>query len=359
MKGMSGLFLKVYSTLLRLYPDSFRREFEEQMLLDFSDLAKDAAQRSRFSLLLFCLRELVDFPISLLQAHLKEGGLFIRLRAEPLNTAWRGALVFGLAFGLGDWLHALVFWFEANIKTSLPHKIQFLFERFLLDWMGDVLTAIAFGILFAFLFTNRSKFFHYLLIGALGWLLQLVTTSFVEYFFDYWTPLNGQERLYLHNLRAILNGAIIGLIFVMAQSERRKDVHLLAAYVVAYPVLTYLYVEQVFTASWSFIALAILRLALIAGIFILSSSYAPNRHAIQLVVAGAVGSVILRFLIGIPTSILLPPVPPEGFLYQNPLFWPVILLFMAASVLYGILLGFLLGWIGGSQNTDDLQKIAV
>ena len=44
----------------------------------------------------------------------------------------------------------------------------------------------------------------------------------------------------------------------MAQSERRKAVHRLLAYVVAYPILTYLYVEQVFTESWSFIALAIL-----------------------------------------------------------------------------------------------------
>ena len=66
----------------------------------------------------------------------------------------------GLAFGLGDWLHALVFWFEANVKSSLPGEIQFLFERFLLDWMGDLLTAIAFGMLFSFLFTDRANPMH-------------------------------------------------------------------------------------------------------------------------------------------------------------------------------------------------------
>lgn len=53
-----------------------------------------------------------------------------------------------------------------------------------------------------------------------------------------------------------------------------------------------------------------------------------------------IGSVILRLLIGIVVSTLMPPVPPEGFLCENPIFWPVVLLLMAADIMYGILWDF-------------------
>lgn len=358
MKDISGIFLKMYSLLLRMYPESFRREFEEQMRLDFSDLAKDAAQRSRFSLLLFCLRELVDFPISLLQAHLKESGMFIKLRTEPLHAAWRGALVFGFAFSLGTLLHSLVFWFEANIKISISAELQFLFERFLLDWIAyHFLTGIAFGLIFAALFADRSKYWHYMLVGTLGWFLQLAANNFLEYFFEIESLLNRQENIYLYNLRSILKGAILGLIFVLAQDDRRKAIGVLTASVIAYPVVTYLYVEWTVDTAWRFPALAILWFMLIGCVFILANTFASNRQLLLLVVAGAFGYIVLLFILGFALSGFMPPVPPEGFLYENPLFWPVIRLLLVFNLALGSLLGFLLGWIRGSQKNSDFQQV--
>src|SRR5512138_204301 len=91
--------LMIYRLLLRLYPCRFRGEFEEQMLLDFSDMAADARAKGRFSFVLFCVRELIDFPLSLLMAQYKEGRMFRMLRSQPVSYALRGAAGFGLGFG--------------------------------------------------------------------------------------------------------------------------------------------------------------------------------------------------------------------------------------------------------------------
>lgn len=359
MERVVSVLIRIYAQLLCFYPRSYRREFAGEMLQDFSALAADASRARRLDLFLFCLRELVDFPISLVQAHMKENGMLIRMRAEPLNTAWRGALVFGIASFLGVWLHSLVFWTEANVKILIPDRLQFLFERYVLDWTSTFLTALGFGVLLALLFAGRDRFWHYLLIGALGWFLQLAVLNFLEYFFDFESLLNRQEQIYISNLRVILKGTILGSILVFAQAEGRGVIGALAACVIAYPLATFFTVKWTIETGWLFPALAIVWFMLLAGMFILANIFAPRPLLLLTVLAGAVGYIVLSFILafGFYFTRLMPPVPPGGFAYENPLFWPVIALLSGFNLVLGSSFGWLLGWSWGSQKTEVFERV--
>jgi hypothetical protein len=62
-------FTLLYRLLLRLYPRPFREEFAEEMTAVFSEAIAEAAQTTRLNLLLFCWRELHDYPFSLLRQY--------------------------------------------------------------------------------------------------------------------------------------------------------------------------------------------------------------------------------------------------------------------------------------------------
>ena len=97
---MTSIVIKIFSFLLCLYPAEFRSDFRGQMLQDFSDMAVDAERKGRFSLFLFCLRELIDFPVNLLRVHFEEGRKFKILRSQPVNNGLRSGPGFGITFAL-------------------------------------------------------------------------------------------------------------------------------------------------------------------------------------------------------------------------------------------------------------------
>src|SRR5512143_1996696 len=98
MKTFLSFVIRLYAHLLTLYPRTDRDEFARDMLLDFSDLARDAGKSGVWALVLFCLRELVDFPISLLRAHSRENRMTPVFHSGPARGAFQGALALGLAF---------------------------------------------------------------------------------------------------------------------------------------------------------------------------------------------------------------------------------------------------------------------
>jgi hypothetical protein len=100
MTRIVEIIILVYSFLLRLYPGSFRHEFQEQMLLDFSDIAADAWKKGRAFFALFCLRELIDFPVNLIRMHFQEGPMFKVIHSQPVTYGLRSALGFGIGFAI-------------------------------------------------------------------------------------------------------------------------------------------------------------------------------------------------------------------------------------------------------------------
>lgn len=69
MNGIARLITCVYTLLVRLYPRTFRTEFEDEMRGVFADVVADAAVDGRKALIRILWRELGDFPGNLLTAH--------------------------------------------------------------------------------------------------------------------------------------------------------------------------------------------------------------------------------------------------------------------------------------------------
>ena len=359
MKTFLSMIIRFYAKLLRLYPQSYRNEFAEEMLRDFSDMATDAGEQGWFPLAIFCLRELVDFPVSLLRVHLEESRMLKNLSSEPVNIGLRSAVLFGVTFGLLILMDGLASWLKPALEKFIPAQLPNLFVGPLLDWIDFPLTSLVFGILFAVLFADRARFSRYLLLGTLGWLLQLTTCNFLNYFFNVAGSLSRSENMYLYILQCSLSGAIFGLVFVLAHNQRWESTRLLTLYIVVYPILAYFYTSQVLTTSWRFIALVILWMALLGGIFALARKYDVNDEMIPMMTVGALGSVVLKIPVLSVAYILIPPVPLEGFLYDPASFWSVVIILMAAYILYGIFLGSLIGLVFGSQRQNSSPQLAV
>ncbi|HET6596816.1 MAG TPA: hypothetical protein VFG81_14415 [Anaerolineales bacterium] len=363
MTKLLAFLIKIYGLLIRLFPPNFRAEFEDQILQDFSDLMNDAHRKGKYPLLQFCVRELINLPINLLHIHLKESSMITALRSQPANLGLRGALVFGLSLGFMILANGVALSIEPRVEYWMSGWLQGLSIRPLLDWTGFVLIGLIFGCLFAVLFGDRSQYLHYMLVGTFGWLLQLCVYNYLEYFFNFRVLLSAQENLYLTNLKIILSGAMFGLIFTLPHSERREVLRTLVIYVAAYPMLTYFYVSMIVNSSISNTALrlaplAILWLALLGGIFAFAWKYNSNPEMVLLLIAGAMGSIVLKFVVLLVAFLFIPPVPPEGFLYDHPSFWSVVLILTAAHTIFGVLFGFLLGWILGIQKENPLQPVA-
>jgi len=83
MSRKTRLAILMYSWLIRLYPVSFREEFGSEMTAVYSEKLTDAARVDQRDLLVIVLRELRDFPISLLRQHWRK---FAQLESNLMTT---------------------------------------------------------------------------------------------------------------------------------------------------------------------------------------------------------------------------------------------------------------------------------
>ena len=83
MSRFLWLVVHLYSWLIRLYPASFRETFEAEMITVFANMTREAAQISRTYLVVVILRELRDYPFSLLREHRRH---FIQLDPSLMTT---------------------------------------------------------------------------------------------------------------------------------------------------------------------------------------------------------------------------------------------------------------------------------
>lgn len=372
MKTFLSFLNKLYAYLLRWYPHSYREEFTEEMLLDFSALAADAGRKGILSLSLFCLRELIDFPLNLLRVYFEEGRIFKILRSQPINNGLRSGIGFGMAFALALPVSMLISDLIISPIDSIVTRLSiFYYDRFrvepgfeLIYWIpsaiSSLLTGLVLGSTFALLFAERSKYPRYILAGMLGWFLQREVSDIFAIFFNTWIFLDGIQFHYFSYMVSAFSGAVFGLIFVVAKSEQFEAVQLLTMGVFAYPLFAYLWVELlsnllVFNTAWRFVGLAMLMVILVASVFILAIKMDARRKLHWVVTAGAVGHPALSYLVYFLVQLISPPIPTSGILTDgHPFFWLEIVL---SNAVYGILLGLLLGLVLAFQNNSNPPSI--
>jgi hypothetical protein len=368
MTKILDVLIKVYGFLLRLYPAAFRREFREQMLLDFSDLAKDAVSRGKFFLIRFCMWEVIDFPVNLLRVYLKEGSVFKILRSQPIHHALRGALGYGVAFGLAILIGEFVGLKLSIADNSIIGILQvFYFDMFhtehgleLISWIPHViaslLTGLVLGILFAAFFAGRSNYRRYVLAGMLCWFLHDAITSILWQSANLGFFLGTKHTIYLSITESVLSGAFLASTFVIAKSEKREPMRWLVIGSLVYPLIAYFYLQLLFKLGWietpwMFIALMIVY---IGSVFVMALRSGVERRTIWILTVGAIGYPLLGYLGFYLTYLLSLLIGSLTFPMQAPvgssLHWQLIFRIALEQSIYGILFGILIGLALGFQK---------
>ncbi len=377
MTGIPGIMIRMYGLLLRLYPNSFRSEFAEQMLLDFSDMAADAGKKGCFSFALFCLHELIDFPVNLLRVHFEEGRMFRLLRSQPVNYSLRGAFGFGLAFGLAilvDSFLSLKLWIEDDSMIGLLQVYVYgLFHTEhgleLISWipyaLGSLVTGLFLGIVVAFLFADRSKYARYILVTMLCWFLHDAVESILMNSVGLGFFLGDRHMIYFMRALSILSGASLGLICYVAKSGKRSSSRMLIMSAFGYPAIAYLYLQLIFKLSlvetpWMFIALMLLMIVYIGGIILIAVKSESSPKVPWLVVVGLIGYPLLPYAghyFAYLLSLLIHSPYPRQMPVGSPDYWRLMVAVALEQSIYGILFGMLIGLVFGLQKKSSPPQL--
>jgi len=378
MTGMFRLLVKLYSVLLNLYPTSFRKEFDAQMLLDFSDMAIDAKSKGWFPFFLFCTRELVDFPVNLLKVYLEEGLVFRVLRSQPVNYGLRSAMVFGMAFGLAglisQWVvlqlvipdNSIFGWIQVAYFDLFQTEHGFDFINWLPSALGSILTGIVIGTAFAFLFADRTKWAGYILTAMLCWFLHQEIFGIWFYATNLPFYLGTKHFIVLSYASSILSGAFLGLIFYVSKSENRISLRLLSIGGITYPLVAYIYMKLllkflIIETPWMFNALMILLVVYIGSVILIAVISNSIRRVPWLVIFGAVLPLLLpriSYWSSYLVSLLIGPI---NFPYELPLdspeYWPLMFRIAIDNAIYGLLLGLIIGVMFGLLPKGRLPQV--
>jgi hypothetical protein len=365
MKDLLSFLSRSYSRLLALFPPGFREQFRADMCSDFADGLHEAAQGGLFSALKFLLREALDLPGAVLHAHLEEANMVKVLRSGSMNAACRGALGFGAAYALSSlvstWAMQTMLAPESFIGDLQVHYYDLFRTEHGLELISEIpsmlsslVTGLLVGIGLGILFGKPAYRLRYALAGMLGWFLHDVVINM------FWIPqdlnfyLGTRHATYLADALRLLSGAFLGLIFVVARSQKPEPLRWLAIGGLAYPVITYLYVRLLFKlfiveTPRLFIALMFLVMLFIASVFFIAVKSDPSRRAAWLVVIGGVSIILSSIVAGVLIRTFLPGLIPSMDIPHS-FSWNLQFQFAAMDAIYGLLFGLSLGLILGLQR---------
>ena len=377
MTSTLDFIIKLYSHLLRLYPGSFRTEFEEQMLLDFADLAMDASRRGTSSLIVFCVQELFDFPINVLRMYWRESRMLRVFRLAPVKYGLRGAIGFGVGFaaaavaiwGFSSWLFsvfdsqlaAVSVWIFGTFHNSMGMTLIWN----VLSLISSALTGLVFGLLFALFSGHRTRYAKYMLAGAFGWFIPIAVSSVLSNSFGWSSYLSTTQSYILGIALNALAGAFFGAIFYIAESGHKKLLQLLAASVILSPLVVYLYTKLLFyvwleITAWFFPALMTLMLILLGGMFALARS--GEQKTPWAVIVGMIAYPVLYYstyqlaytILNLPTAGPAEAITPNAFLLYE-FTWAGVQAFL--GLLFGLLLGLIWGYQKKNNSLQIIEKL--
>lgn len=241
MNKIVYIITTIYSCLLHFYPRAYREEFAEEMLWDFADMVQDASKNGFYSLIVFCSRELVDFPINLLKARLQGDHMTTIFRSGPARAAFQSAFALGVAlivmWSIVDWI--LIFmqdqgWmFLLQIANSRGWKLDYSSTaQIIIYYSALVLGSLLAGLLLAICLQERRRIVHYWLAGFLGLAAPLILIRI----FGLILKMNDDafRNTVIDVTWIILAGLGFGLMFSMILRDRQKTPWLLLAGIFGY-----------------------------------------------------------------------------------------------------------------------------
>ena len=358
---------RLYRLLLRLYPGDFRREFEEQMFLDFLDMAGDAAKKGRRAYVLFWLHELVDYPFSLLSVHLKQGSIGKALRSLPMQYGFRGAAVFSVASFLAFMIGNFISWkLDASSNSPIAYLQVYFYDMFhteqgleLIAWLSPALSSLITGLLFGLsltiLFADRSRNLRFIIAGMCGWFLHSEVPGILWYSANLVFFLGSQHYFYLCIALGSLSGAFLGLSVMVARSEKKGLIRSLAVGSIAFPLIAYWYVKLLFRLSiietpWMFVALLFLLVIFMASVLFAAAKSGNQLRIPWIVVSSAVGYPLIPYVGRFIPLHLLPTLQMPNVLYlTDPVYWQYTFFMAVQQAIYmvpfGLLIGLALGFL--------------
>jgi hypothetical protein len=236
----------------------------------------------------------------------------------------------------------------------------------MLSAICSLLTGFVMGVLFAFLFGDRASYSRYILVGTLGWFLQSSVSLIFSLSYNIHlqsflgTNEGASEFARLGIISSILSGAVFGLVFLVAKSERPGPVLLMSAIAVAYPLIAYIYLFnfQLFYTSWRFLSLAILLVIFVGGVFFIAVKSATERKLLWIIVAGAIGKLIVSYLFFFVGQLIFGPSYNRGYSDTGMMeriaetIWYV----AGHGILFGLLLGIIFGLLKKNALTQTLAS---
>lgn len=313
MNTAINFVVRIYSFLLHLYPKAFRNEFEEQMLLDFSDMALDARRRGKYALVFFFLKELLDYPLNLLWVHWREKSALQLLRSQPVRISLPVSFGFGLAGFLTAFISNVIFR-QVDVPNGalMSELILYYYDLFgtangqpIIFWISGAVSSLvaglALGMVFAAFLSIRSGYLRFVLAVALSWYLIGVVHSVFWYSANLPFFLGSRHDMYLDVALSLLSSLFLGLIFVVVNTKSGKLFRFLGIGAVGYPLIAFIYVRlllkfSIIETPWMFIALMTLVVVYIGSVIVIALKSAEWGRVVWILLTSVIASQLVPYL---------------------------------------------------------------
>jgi hypothetical protein len=184
MNNLLSIIIGSFAFLLRLYPRTYREEFAEEMLLDFTDMVMDVSKKGIWDFVLFLLHELIDFPANLLRAYLGEATMISNFRPGAAGNILRIALAFGLALAVNTFAGVVAFMDQSYLPNiwRVGHALGWRgtyqdIQSILLNISEFVLGPVLVALIFLAIFPEMRPIKRYLPAIALTFVLPAVLNN--------------------------------------------------------------------------------------------------------------------------------------------------------------------------------------
>ena len=240
MNFLTGMCRRIFGLYLHLYPAEFQDEYGEELQGDFEALLEESHSISGWEFLAVCLRELRDLPVNLIRTHFEKKRMDGMLHSQSLRFGWKGALAFGLSFVVVNVLDSLIntttvvyVIFNSSVLTMDYQAQQIWLPRINVaeNMLSWTAASIVGGLLFAALFVGKSRFKKFASLGILGFMVP----GLIDRGLMFGAYFN--HPAWFSWVMEAVAGLCLGAILALLAEARPRKIAMVAAGTILYPCL--------------------------------------------------------------------------------------------------------------------------